>query len=105
MSDSSCCVMLLLLTFAHLFVDQRLGSVTGEELESLELDATANGAPWSNSDDDQHEDAPYISNNNNNSNNSSNVIHHNEAMSGSQFLPFLTAFASTGQVVFSSVPF
>ena len=90
MSDSSCCVMLLLLTFAHLFVDQRLGSVTGEELESLELDATANGAPWSNSDDDQHEDAPYISNNNNNSNNS-NVIHHNEAMSGSQFL---TAFAS-----------
>ena len=94
--------MLLLLTFAHLFVDQRLGSVTGEELESLELDATANGAPWSNSDDDQHEDAPYISNNNNSN---SNVIHHNEAMSGSQFLPFLTAFASTGQVVFSSVPF
>nr|CAH0103200.1 unnamed protein product [Daphnia galeata] len=73
----------------------RLGSVTGEELESLELDATANGAPWYNSDDDQHEDAPYISNNNSN-NNSSNVIHHNEAMSGSQFLPFLTAFASTG---------
>ena len=66
--------------------------MTGEELESLELDATANGAPWSNSDDDQHEDAPYISNNNNNN---SNVIHHNEAMSGSQqFLPFLTAFAS-----------
>ena len=76
--------------------------MTGEELESLELDATANGAPWYNSDDDQHEDASYISNNNNNS---SNVIHHNEAMSGSQFLPFLTAFASTGQVVFSSVPF
>ena len=103
MSDSSCCLMLLL-TFAHLFVDQRLGSVTGEELESLELDATANGAPWYNSDDDQHEDAPYISNNNNNNSNN-NVIHHNEAMSGSQFLPFLTAFASTGQVVFSSVPF
>jgi hypothetical protein len=31
--------------------------------------------------------------------NSNNTIHHNEAaMSGSQFLPFLTAFASTGQV-------
>jgi hypothetical protein len=82
---------MLLLTFAHLFVDQRLGSVTGEELEALELDATANGAPWYNSDDDQHEDAPYISNNNNNNSKSSNVIHHNEAMSGSQFL---TAFAS-----------
>ncbi len=92
MSDSSCyCVMLLLLTFVHLFVDQRLGSVTGEELESLELDATANGAPWYNSEDDQHEDAPYISNNNNNNSKSSNVIHHNEAMSGSHFL---TAFAS-----------
>ena len=90
---------MLLLTFAHLFVDQRLGSVTGEELESLELDATANGAPWYNSDDDQHEDAPYISNNNNN--NSSNVIHHNEAMSGSQFLPVLTAFARKFWIKFS----
>ncbi len=68
--------------------------MTGDELEALELDATANGAPWYNWDDDR-EETSYILN----IIGSNNTIHHSEAMSGSQFLPFLTAFASTGQVL------
>jgi hypothetical protein len=86
------------LNFFFFWVRQRLGSVTGDELEALELDATANGAPWYNWDDD-HEETSYILNIISNGNNN-NTIHHHEgtAMSGSQFLPFLTAFASTGQV-------
>jgi hypothetical protein len=72
--------------------------VTGEELEALELDATANGAPWYSSEDDHEETSGYILNNNSSSNNNNNASHQKEATSGSPFLPFLTAFASTGQV-------
>lgn len=60
--------------------------MTGDELEALELDATANGAPlyWS---DDVHGET-YVN----------NTVYHNDPATASQFLPFLTAFASTGYV-------
>ncbi|KAI9562716.1 hypothetical protein GHT06_010170 [Daphnia sinensis] len=65
----------------------RLGSVTGDELEALELDATANGAPLYWPDDGHDEASGYVNN---------NTVYHNDPATASQFLPFLTAFASTG---------
>ncbi|XP_046449417.1 neuroligin-4, Y-linked-like [Daphnia pulex] len=70
----------------------RLGSVTGDELEALQLDATANGASWSSADGNNHEAA---------SSAGYTVINVTETTrepttSGTQLLPFLASFASTG---------
>jgi hypothetical protein len=69
--------------------------VTGDELEALQLDATVNGASWSSADGNNHEAA---------SSAGYTVINVTETTrepttSGTQLLPFLASFASTGQVV------
>jgi hypothetical protein len=74
--------------------------VTGDELEALQLDATVNGASWSSVDVNNNEAAA--------SNAGNTVINVTEtardpATPATQLLPFLAAFASTGQVLFLSL--
>jgi hypothetical protein len=74
--------------------------VTGDELEALQLDATTNGASWTLPDGNNKEAATA----NSVGFTKYTVINVTETTrdpttSATQLLPFLAAFASTGQVI------